>query len=417
MRRFSSRIGSVVLTAAICSAAQSCYTYIPAMNRESDGVYYNPSKDSDREQRARYYARNDEYYYQEDLSQQEYYYDDYADPEYLTPIEFAYWSTMPAKYRSDGEVKILNTYYNGYYADPTVPRINIALGYGFGCYGTGWSFGISFGNPAYCYPPYRVWPYGSYYASPWHPWYGFGYYPWNSSWYYPGPWGWNDPWYWGNPWYGPGPWGWNDRYWWHHGYNPGFPGSSGPINRPPAQRPPRRYAGDTAPEYTRRPISGTSNRPIGDPSQVRNPSGNDRRPASGVSTEGYNRRPTGNTSGSGSSIRVPGQASPSRNGNTSSSSGNVRRSGYENIRTTNSSSSSTQRRTYRPTSTTGSSRSYSRTGNNPNNSSSGYDYSASRANYNERPSSSSSSSSRSYSPPTSSSPSSSGTSSSGYTRR
>lgn len=410
MRRFPSHIRAALLCMAAGGAAQSCFTYIPTMERESDGVYYSASRDDRRAQRERYYA----YDYYDDSPQDDYY--DAADA-YMTPVEYAYWRSMPAKYRNLGQVKVLNTYYPDYYYDPAAPKVSIA--FGFGSYGPGWGLSLSFGYPTYYSQPYWLRPY--YYPAPWRPWYGPSW-GWHRPWYGPGPWGWNDPWY------GPGPWGWNDPYWWHHGYNPGFPGP-GPVDRPPMQRPPRRYTGDTAPEYNRRPGGGTA-RPIGNPSDVRNPSGSTSRPASGVSSEGYNRRPSGNPGASSSSIRYPGQsAAPSNRGTgTTSSSGQVRRSGYQNIRSGGTTTSSARRESYRSSTGGTSTRSYS-PGNSSSSSrryedssSSGYDYSASRANYNQQPSSST----RSYSPPASGSSSSwsggsgtssSGTSSSGYGRR
>ena len=85
------------------------------MSRESDGIYYTASKDADRADRARYYAQQDAYYddgyYDESYYRDEYdkYYDDGSSSYYMTPVEQAYWSTMPAKYKEGGEVKILNT--------------------------------------------------------------------------------------------------------------------------------------------------------------------------------------------------------------------------------------------------------------------------------------------------------------------
>ncbi len=378
MRRILRYTQMAVVLAVLSSSIQGCYTYIPTMSRESDGIYYTASKDADRADRARYYAQQDAYYddgyYDESYYRDEYdkYYDDGSSSYYMTPVEQAYWSTMPAKYKEGGEVKILNTYYVDY--DPTIPKVSLALGYGFGAYNPWWGFNIAWGNPTYFYEPYWMWPYNYYaYTYPWGSWWGYDPWAWYGPLYRPG-WGWH----WGHP-YWNDPWHWHDPWWWHHGYLPNRPGGGRPI--PPADRPPRRYSGDTTPSYDRRPGTGLEN-PGGTSGGIRNPSDGNR-PSQGTSTsfEGYQRRPSSGSSGS--SIRVPGQSSSSDNRGSSSSSSirNGQRSGYQNIRGGSSSTSS-----YRSSSGS-SSRSYSR----PSSSSSSYR------------SSSGSSSSRSYSWPSSSS--------------
>ena len=333
----------------------------------------------------------------------------------MTPVEQAYWSTMPAKYKEGGEVKILNTYYVDY--DPTIPKVSLALGYGFGAYNPWWGFNITMGNPTYFYEPYWMWPYNYYaYAYPWNTWWGYDPWAWYGPLYRPDPWGWG--WHWGSP-YWNDPWYWHDSWWWHHGYLPNRPGGGKPL--PPAERPPRRYSGDTTPSYDRRPGTGLEN-PGGTSGGIRNPSDGNR-PSQGTSTsfEGYKRRPSSGSSGS--SIRVPGQSSSSGNRGSSSSSSirNGQRSGYENIRGGSSSSS------YRSSSGS-SSRSYSRPSSSymPRNESSPWHYeSPTSSREYDSPSSSRNydmpSSSRSYSSPSSSGfgsgSSSRGTSSSGFSRR
>lgn len=355
----------------------------------------------------------------------------------MTPVEQAYWSTMPAKYKEGGEVKILNTYYVDY--DPTIPKVSLALGYGFGAYNPWWGFNITMGNPTYFYEPYWMWPYNYYaYAYPWNTWWGYDPWAWYGPLYRPDPWGWG--WHWGHP-YWNDPWYWHDSWWWHHGYLPNRPGGGKPL--PPAERPPRRYSGDTTPSYDRRPGTGLEN-PGGTSGGIRNPSDGNR-PSQGTSTsfEGYKRRPSSGSSGS--SIRVPGQSSSSGNRGSSSSSSirNGQRSGYENIRGGSSSSSSyrsssgSSSRSYsRPSSSSSSyrsnsgssSRSYSRPSSSymPRNESSPWHYeSPTSSREYDSPSSSRSydmpSSSRSYSSPSSSGfgsgSSSRGTSSSGFSRR
>ena len=407
MRRILRYTSMAVVLAVLSSSIQGCYTYIPAMSRESDGIYYTASKDADRADRARYYAQQDAYY-DDGYYYDDEYYDDDNEPYYMTPVEQAYWSTMPAKYREGGEVKILNTYYVDY--DPTIPKVSLALGYGFGAYSPWWGFNIILGNPAYFYEPYWMWPYNYYaYTYPWGSWWGYDPWAWYGPLYRPGPWGWG--WSWGHPY-------WHDPWWWHHGYLPNRPGGVRPI--PPADRPPRRYSGDTSPSYDRRPGTGLE-RPGGTSGGIRNPSDGNR-PSQGTSTsvEGYKRRSSGS---SGSSIRVPGQSSPSgsRGESSSSSIRNGQRSGYQNIRGGSSSSSSSR------SSSGSSSRSYSRPSASSSRSESSpwhYESPTSSREYNS-PSSSRSydmpSSSRSYSSPSSSGAgsgsSSRGTSSSGFSRR
>lgn len=407
MRRILRYTSMAVVLAVLSSSIQGCYTYIPAMSRESDGIYYTASKDADRADRARYYAQQDAYY-DDGYYYDDEYYDDDNEPYYMTPVEQAYWSTMPAKYREGGEVNILNTYYVDY--DPTIPKVSLALGYGFGAYSPWWGFNIILGNPAYFYEPYWMWPYNYYaYTYPWGSWWGYDPWAWYGPLYRPGPWGWG--WSWGHPY-------WHDPWWWHHGYLPNRPGGGRPI--PPADRPPRRYSGDTSPSYDRRPGTGLE-RPGGTSGGIRNPSDGNR-PSQGTSTsvEGYKRRSSGS---SGSSIRVPGQSSPSgsRGESSSSSIRNGQRSGYQNIRGGSSSSSSSR------SSSGSSSRSYSRPSASSSRSESSpwhYESPTSSREYNS-PSSSRSydmpSSSRSYSSPSSSGAgsgsSSRGTSSSGFSRR
>lgn len=406
MRRILRYTQRAVVLAVLSSSIQGCYTYIPAMSRESDGIYYTASKDADRAERARYYAQQDTYYddgYYDEFYYQDEYYDDGSSSYYMTPVEQAYWSTMPAKYKEGGEVKILNTYYVDY--DPTIPKVSLALGYGFGAYNPWWGFNITLGNPTYFYEPYWMWPYNYYaYTYPWGSWWGYDPWAWYGPLYRPGwGWGWGHP-YWHDPWY------WNDPWWWHHGYLPNRPGGGRPI--PPAERPPRRYSGDTTPSYDRRPGTGLEN-PGGTSGGIRNPSGGNR-PSQGTSTsfEGYKRRPS--SGNSGSSIRVPGQSSSSgsRGESSSSSIRNGQRSGYQNIRGGSSSTPS-----YRSSSGS-SSRSYSRpSASSSRNESSPWHY--------ESPTSSreynSPSSSHSYSSPSSSGvgggSSSRGSSSSGFSRR
>lgn len=418
MRRILRYTQMAVVLAVLSSSIQGCYTYIPTMSRESDGIYYTASKDADRADRARYYVQQDAYYddgyYDESYYRDEYdkYYDDGSSSYYMTPVEQAYWSTMPAKYKEGGEVKILNTYYVDY--DPTIPKVSLALGYGFGAYNPWWGFNIAWGNPTYFYEPYWMWPYNYYaYTYPWGSWWGYDPWAWYGPLYRPG-WGWH----WGHP-YWNDPWHWHDPWWWHHGYLPNRPGGGRPI--PPADRPPRRYSGDTTPSYDRRPGTGLEN-PGGTSGGIRNPSDGNR-PSQGTSTsfEGYQRRPSSGSSGS--SIRVPGQSSSSDNRGSSSSSSirNGQRSGYQNIRGGSSSTSS-----YRSSSGS-SSRSYSRPSSSSSRSESSpwhYESPTSSREYNS-PSSSRSydmpSSSRSYSSPSSSGfgsgSSSRGTSSSGFSRR
>ena len=440
MRRILRYTQMAVVLAVLSSSIQGCYTYIPAMSRESDGIYYTASKDADRAERARYYAQQDAYYddgYYDESYYQDEYYDDGSSSYYMTPVEQAYWSTMPAKYKEGGEVKILNTYYVDY--DPTIPKVSLALGYGFGAYNPWWGFNITMGNPTYFYEPYWMWPYNYYaYAYPWNTWWGYDPWAWYGPLYRPDPWGWG--WHWGYP-YWNDPWYWHDSWWWHHGYLPNRPGGGKPL--PPAERPPRRYSGDTTPSYDRRPGTGLEN-PGGTSGGIRNPSDGNR-PSQGTSTsfEGYKRRPSSGSSGS--SIRVPGQSSSSGNRGSSSSSSirNGQRSGYENIRGGSSSSSSyrsnsgSSSRSYsRPSSSSSSyrsssgssSRSYSRPSSSymPRNESSPWHYeSPTSSREYDSPSSSRNydmpSSSRSYSSPSSSGfgggSSSRGTSSSGFSRR
>lgn len=450
MRRFMRYFKTAAVLAVLSSSLQGCYTYVPAMSRESDGVYYNASKDSDRAQRAQeYYAQNrnsyrsDDRYYDDNYYNDEdaYYQDEYYDNQYLTPVEAAYWSTMPSKYKKGGDVKILNTYYTNYYA-PSTPRVNIAMGYRFGGYGPSWGFGITIGNPGYYYEPYWMWPYNYYaYSSPWNYWNYYDQWAWYGPWYRPS---WSRP-YWDNPWY------WDDPYWWHNGYHPNRPGGGG-NHRPPVQRPPHRYPSDT--DLGKRPGSEGNYNPGGN--QGGRPSGNDRpsdnRPPinSSISSEGYDRRPSGNSSSSSGSRPSTGSgqqsgARPSTGGDRGnpSSSTNGQRSGYENIRggssssnRRGSSSSSENRVIYRApgyesgSSSSGSSRrsynngSSSRSYSNPSSSSSdrSYDNSSSSRSYSSPNTSSSySAPSSSYSSPgssgSSSSSSSGGTSASGYSRR
>ena len=440
MRRILRYTQMAVVLAVLSSSIQGCYTYIPTMSRESDGIYYTASKDADRADRARYYVQQDAYYddgyYDESYYRDEYdkYYDDGSSSYYMTPVEQAYWSTMPAKYKEGGEVKILNTYYVDY--DPTIPKVSLALGYGFGAYNPWWGFNIAWGNPTYFYEPYWMWPYNYYaYTYPWGSWWGYDPWAWYGPLYRPG-WGWH----WGHP-YWNDPWHWHDPWWWHHGYLPNRPGGGRPI--PPADRPPRRYSGDTTPSYDRRPGTGLEN-PGGTSGGIRNPSDGNR-PSQGTSTsfEGYQRRPSSGSSGS--SIRVPGQSSSSDNRGSSSSSSirNGQRSGYQNIRGGSSSTSSyrsssgsssrsysrpsSSSSSYRSSSGSSSSRSYSRPSSSSSRSESSpwhYESPTSSREYNS-PSSSRSydmpSSSRSYSSPSSSGfgsgNSSRGTSSSGFSRR
>lgn len=440
MRRILRYTQMAVVLAVLSSSIQGCYTYIPTMSRESDGIYYTASKDADRADRARYYAQQDAYYddgyYDESYYRDEYdkYYDYGSSSYYMTPVEQAYWSTMPAKYKEGGEVKILNTYYVDY--NPTIPKVSLALGYGFGAYNPWWGFNIAWGNPTYFYEPYWMWPYNYYaYTYPWGSWWGYDPWAWYGPLYRPG-WGWH----WGHP-YWNDPWHWHDPWWWHHGYLPNRPGGGRPI--PPADRPPRRYSGDTTPSYDRRPGTGLEN-PGGTSGGIRNPSDGNR-PSQGTSTsfEGYQRRPSSGSSGS--SIRVPGQSSSSDNRGSSSSSSirNGQRSGYQNIRGGSSSTSSyrsssgsssrsysrpsSSSSSYRSSSGSSSSRSYSRPSSSSSRSESSpwhYESPTSSREYNS-PSSSRSydmpSSSRSYSSPSSSGlgsgSSSRGTSSSGFSRR
>ena len=440
MRRILRYTQMAVVLAVLSSSIQGCYTYIPTMSRESDGIYYTASKDADRADRARYYAQQDAYYddgyYDESYYRDEYdkYYDDGSSSYYMTPVEQAYWSTMPAKYKEGGEVKILNTYYVDY--DPTIPKVSLALGYGFGAYNPWWGFNIAWGNPTYFYEPYWMWPYNYYaYTYPWGSWWGYDPWAWYGPLYRPG-WGWH----WGHP-YWNDPWHWHDPWWWHHGYLPNRPGGGRPI--PPADRPPRRYSGDTTPSYDRRPGTGLEN-PGGTSGGIRNPSDGNR-PSQGTSTsfEGYQRRPSSGSSGS--PIRVPGQSSSSDNRGSSCSSSirNGQRSGYQNIRGGSSSTSSyrsssgsssrsysrpsSSSSSYRSSSGSSSSRSYSRPSSSSSRSESSpwhYESPTSSREYNS-PSSSRSydmpSSSRSYSSPSSSGfgsgSSSRGTSSSGFSRR
>ena len=223
MRRILRYTQMAVVLAVLSSSIQGCYTYIPAMSRESDGIYYTASKDADRAERARYYAQQDAYYddgYYDESYYQDEYYDDGSSSYYTTPVEQAYWSTMPAKYKEGGEVKILNTYYVDY--DPTIPKVSLALGYGFGAYNPWWGFNITMGNPTYFYEPYWMWPYNYYaYAYPWNTWWGYDPWAWYGPLYRPDPWGWG--WHWGHP-YWNDPWYWHDSWWWHHGYLPYGPG-------------------------------------------------------------------------------------------------------------------------------------------------------------------------------------------------
>ena len=62
MRRILRYTQMAVVLAVLSSSIQGCYTYIPTMSRESDGIYYTASKDADRADRARYYAQQDAYY-------------------------------------------------------------------------------------------------------------------------------------------------------------------------------------------------------------------------------------------------------------------------------------------------------------------------------------------------------------------
>lgn len=52
MRRILRYTQMAVVLAVLSSSIQGCYTYIPAMSRESDGIYYTASKDADRAERA-----------------------------------------------------------------------------------------------------------------------------------------------------------------------------------------------------------------------------------------------------------------------------------------------------------------------------------------------------------------------------
>ena len=231
MRRFTHKVGTAAAVAVLAAFLQGCYTYMPTMSREADGVYYNPMKDPERDARAaRYAAEQDEQYYRTNQTQQQQEY--YVEEEPATPLEQAYWSTMPSSYKGDGQVKIVNNYYDSRYVEknPSAPKISISLGYGWGggWYGPSWGFGISWGNSWY-----DPWYYDPWYYPSWN----WGWRGWYDPWYY-------NPWYgpyygWGHPWYG-GPWGpggWYDP-WYDHHHRPG-----GGI--PPSHRPPRRYSTGT----------------------------------------------------------------------------------------------------------------------------------------------------------------------------
>ena len=367
------------------------------MSREADGVYYNPMKDPERDARAaRYAAEQDEQYYRTNQTQQQQEY--YVEEEPATPLEQAYWSTMPSSYKGDGQVKIVNNYYDSRYVEknPSAPKISISLGYGWGggWYGPSWGFGISWGN----------------------------------SWY--------DPWYY-DPWYYPS-WNWGVErlvrplvlqpmvrsvLW--LGTSSGTEALGAPADgmihgtittiAPEAayrrlDRPPRRYSTGTQVSQYPRPSTRPS---TGGGSDVRNPS-RPTQPPTGTSTQGYNRRPT---TGSGTSTYRPSGT----NGSSSSTAPSTRPSGtsgqrseYRDIRNSSGSggSSSSPRRYYSPRSSSSSSsstRSYTPSQSSSTRSSSGN--TSSTRSY--TPSSSSSSSSRSSSGSGGSSSSSSGSASSG----
>lgn len=104
MRRFTHKVGTAAAVAVLAAFLQGCYTYMPTMSREADGVYYNPMKDPERDARAaRYAAEQDEQYYRTNQTQQQQEY--YVEEEPATPLEQAYWSTMPSSYKGDGQVK------------------------------------------------------------------------------------------------------------------------------------------------------------------------------------------------------------------------------------------------------------------------------------------------------------------------
>ena len=73
-------------------------------------------KDPERDARAaRYAAEQDEQYYRTNQTQQQQEY--YVEEEPATPLEQAYWSTMPSSYKGDGQVKIVNNYYDSRYVE------------------------------------------------------------------------------------------------------------------------------------------------------------------------------------------------------------------------------------------------------------------------------------------------------------
>ena len=296
MRSFTQNFKMAGVTVVLSLFVQGCYTYVPSMSREADGVYYSPRKDAERTEYLKNQYNNSYQDYTSDAPvQQEY----YSAPN--TALEQAYWSTMPSTY-SGGEVKIVNNYYGGTPTTSVVPNVNVSLGYGWGDFYSGWSFGIGFslGTIFFGYndPWYYGWG-GGYYD----PWY---YNPWNYGWG-----GYYDPWY--HPWYTP----WGARHYGHYDpwinpyYNPwrdpwyGRPGHGGPSHRPIVV-PPKRYSDSTEPNANRRPLTRDEN-DNKKPTDTRRPSSDggvnsEYRPSTGgfisTSQEGYYRRlPANNPSG------------------------------------------------------------------------------------------------------------------------
>ena len=143
MRSFMQNFKIASIIVVLSLSVQGCFTLIPAMMYETDGVYYSSSSSSG-----------------VTIS--------------TTPIEIAYWSTMPSTYFQGsieinlGTPAIAYTYVPTYYT----PQWNFSIGYNSYC---GWGFNISWGSPYY------------YWTDPWYfdPWY---YSYWANPWYY-------DPWY------------------------------------------------------------------------------------------------------------------------------------------------------------------------------------------------------------------------------
>ena len=293
MRTFTQNFKITSVIVVLSLSIQGCYTYVPSMSRETDGVYYNPSKDKER---TEYLKNRQEYYNGTTSSQQqvstpveEYSY------EKLTPTEVAYWTTMPAQYKGNGEITIIENPYITYTYVPTyyVPEWNFSIGWDSYL---GWGFGISWGT---------------------------SYYPWYKPWYYD-PWDWRYD-YWYNPWYYDR---WYDSwcydYWhhhhhhyypphYHHHHHHGYPWYDGPGYGPGGYRPsphyraPHRMSTTTQPN-ARRPLPSRDerddDRKPNNPSSTHRPSVDVSTSSSGVgsgiirSEGGYYRRvPVNNTPG------------------------------------------------------------------------------------------------------------------------